>query len=56
MVKERVRPLLQVVWALSMSSPNAQQYRGGHDAPPRHTSVVSILAAVIDEIQVSLYV
>ena len=34
----------------------SQRCRGGHDAPPRHTSVVSILAAVIDEIQVSLYV
>ena len=34
----------------------SQRYRGGHDAPPRHTSVMSILAAVIDEIQVSLYV
>ena len=27
----------------------SQRCRGGHDAPPRHTSVVSILAAVIDE-------
>ena len=27
----------------------SQRYRGGHHAPPRHTSVVSILAAVIDE-------
>ena len=34
----------------------SQRCRGGHDAPPRHTSVVSILAAVIDEIQVSQYV
>ena len=34
----------------------SQRFRGGHDASPRHTSVVSILAAVIDEIQVSLYV
>ena len=34
----------------------SQRYRGGHDAPPRHTSVMSILAAVIDEIQVGLYV
>ena len=34
----------------------SQRYRGGHDAPPRHTLVVSILVAVIDEIQVSLHV
>ena len=33
----------------------SQRCRGGHDAPPRHTSVVSILAAVLVEIQVSLY-
>ena len=34
----------------------SQRCRGGHDAAPRHTSVMSILAAVIDEIQVSQYV
>ena len=34
----------------------SQRYRGGHDAPPRHTRVVSILAAVLDELQVSQYV
>ena len=33
----------------------SQRCPGGHDAPPRHTSVVSILAAVLDEIQVSQY-
>ena len=34
----------------------SKRYRGGHDAPPRHTLVVSILVAVIGEIQVSLHV
>ena len=34
----------------------SQWYRGGHNAPPRHTDVVSILVTVIDEIQVSVYV
>ena len=53
-VRACARLLWQVVWARSMRAPSGA--RGGHDAPPRHTSVVSILAAVIDEIQVSLYV
>ena len=36
----------------------SKQDRGGRHAPPRHTSVLYILVAVIDEIyiQVSLYV
>ena len=34
----------------------SQRYRGAHNAPPRHTDVVSILVTVIDEMQVSVYV
>ena len=33
-----------------------QRCRGGRVAPPRHAAVMSMLAAVIDEIQVSQYV
>ena len=34
----------------------SQRYRGGHDAPPRHTRAASILVAVIGEIQVCQHV
>ena len=34
----------------------SQRYRGGRNAPPRHTDVVSILVTVINEMQVSVYV
>ena len=55
-VRERARPLSQVVWARSMSTPNGVEGGGLELGPPRHAAVMSMLAAIIDEIQVSQYV